>query len=246
MASVAVKNLENMLQARKLGSTLGRLRETSRVMSTGLPGLDQLLGGGWRVGAVSELIGRRSSGRATLIVRTLAEATRQGRVAALIDALDRFDPRSAEALGVDLASLLWVRGAPISVEMARPPVIDQAIRHAVRAVDLVMRAGGFGTVVLDLADVPPRRLQALPAITWLRLAHTTEGRDTVCLLVGDAPMGRSAWGVSVEVTARPQWTGHSPQSRRFAGFMQAFTVRAAHERPEPAVHEWARAVGAER
>lgn len=233
MVSAAVKNLENLLQGRQLGGTLGRLSEVPRLMPTGVPALDRILGGGWPAGAVSELIGRRSSGRSSVALRTLAETTRHGRVAAFIDALDRFDPRIAEAAGVDLAFVLWVRGAPVTVEMARPPVIDQAIRHAVRAADLVIRAGGFGTVVLDLADVPPRRLQALPSITWLRLAHTVEGQDTVCLLVGDAPMARSAWGVSVEIAARPSWAGQSAQSRRFAGFKETFTIRSAHTRPGP-------------
>jgi hypothetical protein len=131
---------------------------------------------------------------------------------------------------VVLASVLWVRGAPLTVETARPPLIERVVKQAVRACDLVLRAGGFGVVVLDVADIPPRRVQDLPAITWLRLGHTTEGQDTVCLLIGDKPIGRSAMGASVEVTGRPVWTGTSPQSRRFAGVAQTFRVRAARMR----------------
>jgi hypothetical protein len=231
MASSAVRLLESLLQHKKFGGTLTRAGDEPRVMGTGLPDLDRRLGGGWPMGAVSEVVGRRSSGRTRVVGATLAAATSQGQVVALVDALDRCDPRSAAAVGVDLMRMLWIRGAPLTVERARPAVIDHAIRQAVRACDLVIRAGGFAVVVLDLGDVPVRRLQALPAITWLRLAHANEGRETVGLLVADAPLGRSARGVSVDLAATPCWTGTSAQSRRLAGFTPAFMPRSAGALP---------------
>jgi hypothetical protein len=158
-------------------------------------------------------------------LRTLATATEHGQVVAVVDAVDRFDPRSAEEAGVVMSSLLWVRGAPLVAEHAPPAVLDRAIKQAIRACDLVLRAGGFGVVVLDLADLPPRRLRAIPAITWLRVAHATEGTDTVCLLVGETPLGRSARGASVSLEARPVWTGRSAQSRRFQGLESTYRVR---------------------
>lgn len=225
MSSLAVQCLETLLQGRKLGSTLGRSVDPIRVAPTGVPALDRALSGGWRIGAMSELVGRRASGRTAVVLRTLSEATRRGQVAALVDTLDRFDPVRAEAAGVTLSSLLWVRGAPLVAERAHPPMIEHAVKQAVRACDLILRAGGFAVVVLDLADVSPRRVQALPAITWLRLAHTNEGTDTVCLLMGDASIGRSARGSSVLVDARPVWTGASARGRRFVGVAPTFQVR---------------------
>jgi len=115
----------------------------------------------------------------------------------------------------------------VMVEQARPVVIDQAVKQAVRACDLILRAGGFAVVVLDLRNIPPRRLQALPAMTWLRLAQVTETQDTVGLLLGDAPVGRSARGVSVHLQGHTVWTGDSAQSRRLAGFMPAWAIRSA-------------------
>ena len=56
-----------------------------------------MLGGGWRRGEVSELVGARSSGRTSVLLATLAAATARGEVVALVDALDRFDPASAAA-----------------------------------------------------------------------------------------------------------------------------------------------------
>jgi len=227
MASSAVRLLETLLQQKKFAGTLARPREEPRVVSSGLDDLDRTIGGGWPLGAISEIVGARSSGRTRVLLSTLATATREGQVVALVDALDRFDPRSAAEAGLDLSRVLWVRGAPLSVETARPAVIDHAIRQAVRAGDLIIRAGGFAVVALDLCDIPARRLQALPSVTWLRLAHANEGRETVALLGSEAPVGRSARGVSVQIEARPCWRGASAQARRLSGFTPVITPRWA-------------------
>jgi len=179
--------------------------------------VDRQLGGGWRRGEVSEVIGPRGSGRTSLLVSTLAAATARDEVVAIIDAVDRFDPVSAALAGVDLDRVLWVRGASIGVESARPSVVEHAVHQAVRALDLVVRAGGFGVVALDLADLPPRAVRALPFATWLRVAHVLEGRDTACLLIGEAQMGRSPKGATVQLSGEQIWTGTSPQARRFTG-----------------------------
>ena len=227
MSSAAIRSLETLLQDRKLGSTLPGLALPPRVLPTGLADFDRAIGGGWRLGALSEVVGRRSTGRTHLLLATLAQATRQGQVVALVDALDRFDPRTAAEAGIDLTRLLWVRGASVLVEQARPALIDGAVKLGVRACDLILRAGGFAVVALDLRDVPARRLQALPSITWLRLSQVIEGQDTVGMLLADAPTARSARGVSVHLQGQAVWTGTSLQSRRLAGFTSAWTIRSA-------------------
>lgn len=234
MPSAAVQSLESLLQHRKLSSTLPGPAAPRRTLATGLETFDRALGGGWRIGALSEIAGSRSAGRTHLLLSTLATATRQGQVVALVDALDRFDPISAAAAGVDLDRVLWVRGAPVLAELARPSVIDQVVKQAVRACDLVLRAGGFAVVALDLRNIPSRRLQALPSVTWLRLAQVTDTQDTVGLLLGDAPMGRSARGVSVLLEGHTRWTGDSAQSRRLTGFTPAWTIRSATGQSENA------------
>jgi len=219
MKSAAIFRLESLLQEKKLDGTLAGLRLDPgvRTASTGLAALDAMMGGGWRRGEVSELIGARSTGRTSVLVATAAAATARGEVVGLVDAVDRFDPASAAAAGVDLDRVLWVRGPTLTVELSRPPVIERAVHQAIRAVDLIVRAGGFSIVALDVADVPARHLRALPWTTWLRLSHANEGRDTVCLLVGESPMGKSARGTSVHLEAARCWTGTSAQSRRLAG-----------------------------
>lgn len=227
MSSAAIRSLETLLQARKLGNTLPGLLPPPRVVATGLPAFDRAIGGGWRAGALSEVVGTRSVGRMHLLVSTLAQSTRQGQVVALVDAFDRFDPRPAVEAGIDLSRLLWVRGPSVLVEQARPALIDHAIKQAVRACDLILRAGGFAVVALDLREAPARRLQALPAMTWLRLSQVLEAQDTVGVVLADVPVGRSARGVSVHLQGHAMWTGHSPQSRRLAGFSRAWTIRSS-------------------
>ena len=106
--------------------------------------------------------------------------------------------------------------------------MEEAVSRGVRALDLIVRAGGFGVAALDLIGVPARVVRTLPFTTWLRLAHANEGQQTVCLLAADAPVGRSARGATLELEAASRWTGSSRQGRRFAGF--DIRARVAHAR----------------
>jgi hypothetical protein len=228
MRSATLERLESLLETRKLAGTLTSRAPDATVespaRSTGVETLDLTLGGGWHQGEVSEIIGPRSSGRTSLLMATLAAATSQGSVVGLVDTFDRFDPVTAAQAGLDLNRVLWVRGPALTLDARHPRTddgrafCDEAVLKAIRALDLIVRAGGFAVAALDLADVPSRHLRALPFTTWMRLAHAVEGRDTVCLLVGDEPIGKSARGVSVRLDTATRWSGTSPQSRRFAGF----------------------------
>jgi hypothetical protein len=225
MRSATLERLESLLESRKLAGTLtSRAPEAveSPARSTGVDALDVMLGGGWRQGEVSEIIGPRSSGRTSLLMATLASATGQGSVVALVDAFDRFDPVTAAQAGLDLDRVLWVRGPALSLDHRHSPAgrafSDEVVSKAIRALDLIVRAGGFAVAALDLADVPSRHLRVLPFTTWMRLAHAVEGRDTACLLVGDEAIGKSARGVSVRLDTAARWSGTSTQGRRFAGF----------------------------
>ena len=63
-----------------------------RRFATGLPALDELLDGGLPSGAITELVGRGSSGRTSLSLAILAAATRRGEVVAWVDPQDALDP----------------------------------------------------------------------------------------------------------------------------------------------------------
>jgi hypothetical protein len=231
-AATCRSDLEALLQRRKLDRTVvsmaGRVSSSClETASTGLPAVDHQLGGGLPIGHVSEIVGPRSSGRTSLSMAVLAAATRRQERVALIDAFDTFDPESAAATGVVLDHLLWVRGdgsTPAFPFLAtRQNGAARALERALKAVNLVLQAGGFGVVALDLADAPAQALREIPFTTWKRLQRVLDGQQTVGLILGNTPMSRSAGGVSLvlePVTAARtagQW-GMSMPSHVFRGF----------------------------
>jgi hypothetical protein len=87
-------------------------------------------------------------------------ATRRGEAVAYIDPLDMFDPPSAAASGVDFSRMLWIRGEATS--SARVSLsceygtLQKSVDRAVKSLNSILQAGGFGLVVLDLAEIRRR------------------------------------------------------------------------------------------
>src|SRR5262249_36326384 len=102
-----------------LGAKLTRASDLPSVsaprdpLPTTVDALDRLLSGGLTRGGLVEISGRRSSGRFSIGIATLAAATSCGETAALVDMGSNLDPQSAEEAGVDLTRLLWVRPAKL-------------------------------------------------------------------------------------------------------------------------------------
>ena len=108
--------------------------ENIDVIPTGSLGLDLALGvGGYPKGRIIEIYGPESSGKTTLAIHAIAEAQRQGGIAAFIDAEHAFDRFYAQALGVDTDNLLISQ--PDHGEQALE-IADQLIRSA--AVDIIV------------------------------------------------------------------------------------------------------------
>jgi hypothetical protein len=153
-------------------------------LPTGLAGLDEALGGGLPRGRVTELAGPRSAGRTGLACAIAASATRAGETIAWIDPEDTLDPEAAAAAGVVLPRTLWVR--------------PRSGRDALRAMEILLGAGGFGLVVLDLGEGTwpgraPARLRT-PASTLL--------------VVAPRRAAGTATALGLEVTAeRVRWSG---------------------------------------
>jgi hypothetical protein len=209
MTSPALAELESLLSARKLDHTLTTRQSGAGVghtpASTGLSGLDASLSGGVPRGQISEIVGSRSSGRQTMVVSWLAAAVARGELAALVDPLDMFDPSSAAAHGLDLSRLLWVRGraqgaARVSLPREAGDMREQ-VERAVKALNLILQAGGFGLVVLDLGEVPPAVAGRLPFTTWRRLHRVIEGGDSAVVVVASEPLARSAGGIALALEA---------------------------------------------
>ncbi len=235
---------------------------------TGVTALDELLGGGLPLGAITEMIGPECSGRSAVALSFASHRTRAGSVCAWVDVSDAFDPESATAAGVDLSRLLWVRCA-VASERARPsadykfalpekylvaasakhslhgggcgghprnevkgladavsgllrpeaiaprcaepqlkvreeretfapqqqPRALQAnlrtrpgkpwarIEQALRVTDLLLQAGGFSVIVLDMAGIAGEYVSRVPMATWFRYRAAAERTQASVLLL---------------------------------------------------------------
>ena len=114
------------------------------VISTGSLSVDLALGvGGLPRGRIVEVYGPESGGKTTLALHVVAEAQRQGGVAAFVDAEHALDPVYAAALGVDVGELL----------VSQPDTGEQALE----IVELLVRSGAVDVVVVDsVAALVPR------------------------------------------------------------------------------------------
>jgi len=205
---LARAELESLLRTRQLDRTLTTAlpavdpsgdNADDVLAPTGVAAFDARLGGGFPRGQLSEVVGPRSSGRASLLLRMLAAATARGELTALVDALDMFDAASGEAAGVDLNRLLWIRGHVVVNPGLCRDLNQRAMEQAIKALTLVLQAGNFGLVVFDAAEAPAEAWRRLPFTTWLRLQRMVEGSQTACVLVGSAPTARSAAGLTVSL-----------------------------------------------
>ncbi len=147
----------------------------------------------------------------------LAQRTAEDRVCAWVDASDAFDPESAAANGVSLRQLLWVRCSnhpTLSTKTYKK--LDQALR----ATDLLLQAGGFAAIVLDLGDVAPEYAMRIPLATWFRFRQAAE-RTRCCLLVlGRAAYAQSSAAVALECESLHPETAGSTVLRGFTFKLQ--------------------------
>ena len=119
-------------------------RAPVEVISTGSIALDVALGiGGLPKGRIVEVYGPESSGKTTVALHAIANAQRNGGIAAFIDAEHALDPEYAKALGVDTDALL----------VSQPDTGEQALEIA----DMLVRSGSIDLVVIDsVAALVPR------------------------------------------------------------------------------------------
>ena len=125
----------------KLGD---KVEEKIDAIPSGSIGLDLALGvGGYPRGRVVEIYGPESSGKTTLTIHAIAEAQKQGGVAAFIDAEHAFDAVYASALGVDIDNLY----------ISQPDNGEQALEIA----DHLISSGAVDLVVIDsVAALTPK------------------------------------------------------------------------------------------
>jgi recombination protein RecA len=219
--------LGNLARQVSTAVELPEQRAPERVTS-GVRALDALCGGLPR-GAITEIHGEASSGRTSVMLSALAAATRRGETCALIDTTDTWDPQSAEAAGVELRRVLWVRcngmlpkkegeamrfvtddfgnhawaGAAAKKnsqwEQKNAPLFRR-LEQALRAADLLLQGGGFGMVAMDLAGLPVEVARRVPMTTWFRFKRAVEPTGAVLLVIENEAVAHGCASLGVQLS----------------------------------------------
>lgn len=150
--------------------------------------LDRVLGGLPR-GETTELIGRGSSGRTSLVLALLASITGRGEPAALVDRTDSLDPTLARAIGIDLPQLLWVR--------------TRTMRETLSSAEIVLGTG-MPLVVVDLG-MPPLTGGRGSEASWLRLARAAKKARTALVVAAPYRASGTAATTILEMRAEGRW-----------------------------------------
>jgi len=161
-------------------------------LSTGVSEVDALTGGLPR-GAISEIFGPASSGRTSMMFSLLAYATTHDEVCAVVDVNDTFAPTAAAAAGINFDRLLWIR-------------CGGSLENAFKAADLLLHAGGFGLVTLDMADVAGNEARRIISSWWYRFRRTVENKPTSILVMSEDACTRSCAALTLELNGTPEWS----------------------------------------
>ncbi len=143
------------------------VRKPGAGVATGVPAIDEALGGGLPAGQLTELVSAVAGSGGQLVLTRLLVTTRVERQrVALVDATDGFAPESVPDDA--LRHLVWVR--------------PQKLSEALAAADVLVRDGNYAVVVLDLRGVERRLLLGIPKSQWHRLHRAAESRPAAVLV----------------------------------------------------------------
>ena len=157
-----------------------------------------ILTGGFPRGSLTEIYGPPCSGRTSVLISALASRTAASEVCALVDARDAFDPISAEAAGVKLKNLLWVRCRNV----------DQALR----ATDLLIQGGGFGMIALDFGDTPAKVVRYVPLQVWFRFRRAVESTPTILVVLEQESNAKTCASLVLHMGMREARWSHAAAS----------------------------------
>lgn len=192
-------------------------------LSTGIDEIDALTGGLPR-GAITEIFGPASSGRTSLMFSLLAYATNRQETCALVDTNDVFSPTAATSAGIDFDRLLWIRCAG-------------NLEHAFKATDLLLHAGGFGLVILDLGDVAGKDARRIISSWWYRFRRIVEKTPTALVVIAADSCVRSCALLSLEFSREsyawsgPATTPSALQSPTHSRLLTGIKVQLSRHRP---------------
>lgn len=205
---------EHLRTARELGRPSGTA--LPQPLPTSIVPLDRLLEGGLPRGRLVEIFGRKTSGRFSIVLSTLASATAKAETAAFVDLGDGFDPQAAESAGAALERLLWVR--------------PRRLKEALISAEMLLSTG-FPLVVLDLGHPPVPGGRGVEAF-WLRLARAAADRNAALLISSPYRVsGTAAAAVVQAAVGRPLWRGGNGRgysSRLLMGCRSSLVLEKIH------------------
>jgi hypothetical protein len=107
------------------------------------------------------------------------------------------------------------------------------MEQALRSADLLLQAGGFGIVILDLCGAEPRALNQVPSSCWYRFQRAVEHTPTAFLICADSAQAKSCAALHLDLAPEQTvWTGTAPFS-----LLQELNIRVAvRERAAPQIY----------
>jgi recombination protein RecA len=86
------------------------------------------------------------------------------------------------------------------------------LEQALKATDLLLQAGGFGLIVLDIADIPISAARRIPLTTWFRFRRTVENTSMALIVVEQHPHAKSCASLVMDfATQESRWTETADQ-----------------------------------
>jgi hypothetical protein len=191
------------------------VRPSDATIPTGIDDIDRALGG-IPVGAITEVVAPRfiSAGQKSIQAQLLTHATEE-QVCALVDATDSFDPKSAQAIGVNLERLLWVRCSGPGIK---------GLEQAFKCADLLLQgSGGFGLIIVDFSGLSQRFVRKVPLTTWFRFRAVVEKQETALVFSTPYPVTSTCSELALAFSTRDvQWSETTERcpthARLFSGF----------------------------
>jgi len=219
------------------------VRSRPEMLSSGIGELDAI-SGGIPCGCMTVLWGGASSGKTSALLAALARNTQDEGTCVLIDASDSFDPKSADAAGVNFGRLLWVRcgegkrsSSKSSFESQEPraknrelttdvrrPSAELRLEQVLKSTDIILQSGGFRLVALDLAGIPEKYVRRIPLASWFRFQRAVENTKTALLVISEFPCAQACAALAVQFSVASSQLPVQMQSPTHADLLQEMRV----------------------
>jgi hypothetical protein len=200
-ASAAIRLQVEIALAKRVPAALTlKIKQAPELFSTGIGEVDAALGGGIPRGSITEVTGAASTGKTSFALSSIAAITQSGAAGAWVDVSDAFSPESAAAAHIVMKRLLWLRMSSDRRKSAADKPWSR-LEQALTATDLLLQAGGFAAIVLDMSDVRPRDATRIPLQHWYRFRLAAEQARTALVLLTQTPCANSCAALALRSEA---------------------------------------------